>query len=135
MSGRSINNSGFTLLEVLVALAIIAIALTSLFSSQSTSLSLAIESKFNTTSALLARELYARYSSGQLPYSSDEGDFGEEFPGYGWKTEVEEARFEGLETGSGEKMRLYRVDCTISWNETAYVAEFSWYGQEAGDDG
>jgi prepilin-type N-terminal cleavage/methylation domain-containing protein len=46
---------GFTLLEVMVAMSIIAIALTAVLGSQSQSVSLASEAKFNTTAPLLAQ--------------------------------------------------------------------------------
>ena len=53
------ENSGFTLLEVMIAMAIIAIALVAVFGSQSQSLSLANEAKFSTTAALLAQSKMA----------------------------------------------------------------------------
>ena len=46
---------GFTLLEVMIALAVISIALMALLGSQSQGLSLANESRFNTTASLLAQ--------------------------------------------------------------------------------
>ncbi|WP_163338231.1 prepilin-type N-terminal cleavage/methylation domain-containing protein [Desulfopila sp. IMCC35008] len=128
------NTCGFTLLEVLIAISIIAIALTSLFSSQSSSLSLAIDAKFNTTAALLAREIVAEYESGIRSYMADEGDFGEEFAGYSWKTEVEEASFEQLELDGGEHP-LYKVDLTVSWNESSQSSTFTWFGRELRKDG
>lgn len=124
---------GFTLLEVLIAIAIIAIALTSLFSSQSFSLSLAIEAKFNTTASLLSQEIIAGYESGIEPIRSDDGDFGDDYPGYNWKTEVEEARFDQLDIGGGEQP-LYKVDVTIEWNEGSYSSLFTWIGRERGDE-
>jgi general secretion pathway protein I len=51
-----LNCRGFTLLEVMVALAVIAIGLTALLGSHSQSVSLATEAKFNTTVALLAQQ-------------------------------------------------------------------------------
>ena len=51
---------GFTLLEVMVAMAIIAIAMTAVLNSQSQSISLASEAKFSTTAALLARASWRR---------------------------------------------------------------------------
>lgn len=128
------DTHGFTLLEVLIAIAIIAIALTSLFSSQSSSLSLAIEAKFNTTSTLLAREIVAEYESGVRPFVGDEGDFGEEFAGYTWQAEVEEASFEQLDLGGGDRP-LYRVDLTISWNDSNHSSSFTWFGRELSQDG
>jgi general secretion pathway protein I len=49
------ENRGFTLLEVMVAIALIAIALTAVLGSQSQSVSLAGEARFNTTATLLAQ--------------------------------------------------------------------------------
>jgi prepilin-type N-terminal cleavage/methylation domain-containing protein len=46
---------GFTLLEVMIAVAVLAIALAAVLGLQSRSLTLAAESRFNTTSALLAQ--------------------------------------------------------------------------------
>lgn len=126
------QKSGFTLLEVLIAIAIIAIALTSLFSSQSSSLSLAIEAKFNTTASLLSREIIAGYESGIQPVTDDEGNFGDDYPGYSWKTEVEEASFEQLEIGGDQP--LYKVDLTISWSEGSYSTLFTWIGRERSDE-
>lgn len=128
------NTHGFTLLEVLIAISIIAIALTSLFGSQSSSLSLAIEAQFNTNASLLAREIVAGYESGIRSYVADEGDFGEEFVGYTWKAEVEEANIGQLELGGGERP-LYKVDLTISWNESNYSSTFTWFGRELAQDG
>ena len=59
ISYRGFGTSGFTLLEVMVAMAIIAIALTAVLGSQSKSLSLASEAKFSTTVALLAQSKMA----------------------------------------------------------------------------
>lgn len=128
------KNGGFTLLEVLVAISIIAISLTTLFSSQSASLSLAIESKFNTTAALLAREVLAEYQSGVHQLIDDEGDFGDDFPGFSWKVEVEEAQLEWLEL-QPEVTPLYKVDLIISWQDDGYSQRFRWYGREVDEDG
>ena len=54
------NQKGFTLLEVMVALSIIVIVLTALMGTQSQGMSMAIESKFNITAALLARDKMSR---------------------------------------------------------------------------
>ena len=50
---------GFSLMEVIAAMSIIAIALTAVLSSQSQSVSLAGEAKFSTTAALLAQSKLA----------------------------------------------------------------------------
>jgi hypothetical protein len=73
----------------MVAVAIIAMALVAALGSQSQSVSLANEAKFTTTVAFLAQgnmaELETKDPGG---FASDTGDFGEDFPGYRWESEV-----------------------------------------------
>ena len=85
-----INSAGgFTLLEVMVSLAIIAIALTVLLTSQSQSLSLAAEARFNTTAPLLAQSKIAEINATKKDdLYSQSGDFGESFPDYFWEMEL-----------------------------------------------
>jgi general secretion pathway protein I len=92
------SKNGFTLLEVMVALSIIAIVLVSVLVSQVQSLSLQDESKFNTTAALLAQkkvsEFEAANSSG---LTSGSGDFGTDFPNYSWEVNVQDVTLSGAE--------------------------------------
>lgn len=74
------RNAGFTLLEVMIAMAILAIALTSLFGSQSSSVALAAETRFNIQAPLLAQLQLARLRSAE-EITGDSGDFGAEFFG------------------------------------------------------
>ncbi len=109
------NHKAFTLLEVMVALAIMAIALTTLFGSQSGSLSLATEAKFATNASLLADLKFAELESGNLAPVDAQGDFGKDFPGYSWKIEIRDAG-EGLpELPIDLQNRLRRVDLSIFW--------------------
>ena len=91
------SNNGFTLLEVMVALAIIATALVTLLGSHLISLNLAQKHKEQTMETLLARQkmeesLITSFDSLQ----SDSGDFSPTFPGYEWEIEVEDADVENL---------------------------------------
>ena len=91
------TNHGFTLLEVMVALAIIATALVTLLGSHLISLNLAQKHKEQTMETLLARQkmeesLIASFDSLQ----SDFGDFGPTYPEYEWELEVENADVENL---------------------------------------
>ena len=122
------ENRGFTLLEVLIAISIIAITLTTLFGSQSYSLMIAAETKFNTMASLLSREIISGLESGVVDYGDAEGDFGEEFPGYTWNIEVQEAQLDGVKFESPGEVRLYRVDLTIAWAEDEYVFRTIYYG-------
>jgi len=114
ISYRGFGTSGFTLLEVMVAMAIIAIALTAVLGSQSQSLSLASEVKFSTTAALLAQSKMAEIEAekpGDL--TSDSGDF-EDFPGYRWDVSVNPVTFDEAE---GVSDHLNQIDLTVSWED------------------
>ena len=107
--------SGFTLLEVMFAVAIIAITLTAVFGSQSQSLSLANEAKFITTAALLAQSKMAEietFDPGDLVSGS--GDFGEDFPGYHWDLYVSDITFAGAEEISEY---LKQINLILSYRE------------------
>jgi general secretion pathway protein I len=109
------QSSGFTLLEVMVAVAIIAIALTAVLGSQSQSVSLASEAKFNTTASLLAQSKMAEMEIKKPEdLASDSGDFGEDFPGYTWQVTLSPVIF-----GSPENVadHLSEVEIEISWGE------------------
>ena len=108
---KDLTQKGFTLLEVMVALSIIVIVLTALIGTQSQGMSMAIESKFNTTAALLARDKMSRLEL--VPddeISSDSGDFGDDFAPYGWTLEVESLHIPGVEEADG---RLLRLDLVV----------------------
>jgi general secretion pathway protein I len=106
---------GFTLLEVMVAMAIIAIAMTAVLNSQSQSVSLASEAKFSTTAALLAQNKMAETEWGnRLDLTSDSGDFGDDFPGYTWQVMVEDVTMDLPENVSNH---LKEMNVIISWGE------------------
>lgn len=109
------RDRGFTLLEVLVAMSIIAIAMTAVLNSQSQSISLASEAKFSTTAALLARGKMAETEwANRLDLTSDSGDFGEDFPGYTWEVTVEDV---GMDLPENVSNHLKQMNITVSWGE------------------
>jgi general secretion pathway protein I len=85
------NTHGFTLLEVMLAMAILAIALVAVFQSQSQSISMTNISRFATTAPLLAQSKMAEIE-GMDPKNigSGNGDFGDNFPDYSWRADVME---------------------------------------------
>jgi len=109
------EDNGFTLLEVMVAIALIAIALMAVLGSQSQSVSLAGEARFTTTAALLAQSKMAEIES-QDPedLTADSGDFDEDFSGYTWKLAVSNVMLDRPENVSDH---LKQVDLTIAWGE------------------
>ena len=107
--------SGFTLLEVMMAIALMAIALTAVFGSQSQSLLLAGDAKFNTTAPFLAQSKMAEIEAeGGEDLTSGSGDFGEDFPGYRWELEVADMASGGPE---GVSDHLTLVTLVVSWEE------------------
>lgn len=109
------RHPGFTLLEVMVAMAIIAIAMTAVLNSQSQSISLASEAKFSTSATLLAQMKMAEIFRGNpQDLTSDSGDFGEDYPGYTWEVKVENVSADLPENVSNH---LRQIDVTISWGE------------------
>jgi general secretion pathway protein I len=82
---------GFTLLEVMIAMAILAIALVAVYRSQSQSVSMAGDSRFLTTASLLAQGRMARLdASAPSELKAESGDFGDDFPDYNWKVAIED---------------------------------------------
>jgi general secretion pathway protein I len=121
------GNRAFTLLEVMVALAILAITLATLFGAQSRDLSLAAEAKFITNASLLARMKLAEVKSGRLAPLDAQGDFGKDFPGYNWKMQVRDAAADLPGLSSALRGRLKRIDLIISWNKEASVYKIRYY--------
>ncbi len=113
--------AGFTLLEVMIAVAIIAIAFVSLLGSQSGSVAIATEARFRTEAAMLASRKLAEISvADPAELSSGEGDFEEEFSHYHWKVEVSELGEE--ETGIKDLahgLRLVEIAVSRTDDDTA----------------
>ena len=108
------SQTGFTLLEIMVAVAIIAIAFVSLLGSQSQSISMASISRFETMAALLAGQKLAEIQiSGFADLHSDEGDFKDDFSDFHWKSEVRELSEDEIGISGADGM-LKAVDLTIS---------------------
>lgn len=107
---------GFTLLEVMVALSMIAVVLTALFRMQSQSVLMTNRAKFYTIAPLLAEEKMADIDTGKASDRNMEGagDFGSEFPGYTWRYTIAAVTSETL--GEVAK-RIKRIDVTITFNE------------------
>lgn len=117
---------GFTLIEVIIAVAILAITLCVLYGSQSQSLSLAAEAKFNTTAAFLIGSKLAELESGILETEDDEGDFGEDYPDFKWKIEVEDLTITDVEPLQ-EVEGLKHVIVTIYWEGSPFSQVLDYY--------
>jgi len=88
------RKGGFTLLEVMIAMAILAITLVVVFQSQSQSVSMKGSSKAMTTLTLLAQSKMAEFESAEFSrVESSSGEFGPDFPDYSWTCTVSTEEF------------------------------------------
>lgn len=113
----------------MIAVSIMAIALVALFGSQSRSLSHATEAHFNIVAPMLAAGKLAEIRGGNDFMANDDGDFGEEFPGYSWKIETENAFFDSPEALTNLAKPLQKIELTVLWNETPYNYTLTYYGR------
>lgn len=112
--GRS---AGFTLLEVMIAVALIAIALVTLIGAQAQSVSIATVSRFDAMASLLAQWKLTELSLQDFTLlTSGTGNFGEEHPHFSWKSEVNELG--ASETGiRGTDGLLKAIEVTVLVDE------------------
>jgi general secretion pathway protein I len=121
------KNAGFTLLEVMIAMAILAIGLTSLFGSQSSSVALATETRFNIQAPLLAKLQLSTIQSSTEGIFADNGDFGDEFPGFQWELTVEEASFQDSELLEQLEDKMQHLMLTVTWGEELFSYQLDSY--------
>jgi prepilin-type N-terminal cleavage/methylation domain-containing protein len=87
------RNNGFTLLEVMIAMVFLSITFVSLLTAETEGIEMCSQSKFITTSTLLAErhisEVNAKISKEPLTPGEKSGDFGADYPGYTYKEDIE----------------------------------------------
>ena len=114
---RPKKNAGFTLLEVMIAISIIAIVLISIYRLHAQTIALSSTSRFYSTAPLLAQRKLAELNTIN-PLSSDTGDFADAFPGYRWQVTISDVESDMLGTTA---RTLKRIDVRVTLNETEYV--------------
>ncbi len=113
-------DAGFTLLEVMIAVVILAIGLTTLFGSQSQSVSLAGLAKFNTIAPQLAQLKLSELKIQEEEITTDNGDFEDGFEDYSWAVEVDEPSLGDSDILSEIAENLQKVTLTISYAENSH---------------
>ena len=117
--------TGFTLMEVMIAMAILAIALVAVFQLQSQSISMSTDSRFMTTAALLAQSKMVEIEAGStLTNHSEDGDFGPDYPQYTWRLEVGDTQlpqFKKIEVTVTNKLFISRGTYKLLLYKTAGI--------------
>ena len=109
------SDNGFTLLEIMVAVSIMAVVLISVYRMHAQTISMNNIAKFHSAAPLLAQRTLAEFEMAESDeQASDSGDFGDEFPGYTWTLSVDEVVSDYLETVAED---MKKVDITVSFNE------------------
>ena len=110
MSNECRAMSGFTLLEVMVALLIIATSFVTLLHTRNQSVNAADYAKRATVATLLAAERMSDIEHGDFPDTGeDSSNFGDDYPEYRWKTSVSDTAYENI--------REVKVD--VLWGEAS----------------
>ncbi|MCP4115265.1 MAG: prepilin-type N-terminal cleavage/methylation domain-containing protein [Desulfobacteraceae bacterium] len=113
---------GFTLLEIMVSLSIVAIVFVSLFKMQSSSILLAGYGKFHSTAPFLARQTLTQIEGDLDDDASPSGDFGDGFPGYQWEARITDYQtYDSAIIPESAAKRLKRVEIEILRGENRFT--------------
>ncbi|MRR15790.1 MAG: type II secretion system protein GspI [Deltaproteobacteria bacterium] len=106
-----VYDAGFTLLEVMVAMSILALALVAVFQLQSQSIAMSTSARFMTTASLLAQSKMADVEAGAaLGNMSGKGDFAPDFPEYQWTLQITDTKIP----------KLKRIEVNVFHSALAY---------------
>ncbi|MEA1949173.1 MAG: prepilin-type N-terminal cleavage/methylation domain-containing protein [Thermodesulfobacteriota bacterium] len=118
-------DSGFTLLEIMVALSIIAIVLVSVYKMQAQTISMNYAARFYATAPLLAQLKIAEVEIENFREPADDsGDFGDEFPGYRWNVVIDDIDSELL---GNIAENLKKIDVNVSFNTDEFTYSLRTY--------
>ncbi|MFH1982423.1 MAG: prepilin-type N-terminal cleavage/methylation domain-containing protein [Pseudomonadota bacterium] len=109
------GDGGFTLLETLIALAILAIALVALFRLHYQSIDLSAEIAFNANAPFLAGQLLSDVERAGLDGAGRHaGTFQEGLPPYSWQVDIAQVE---LPVGEATPPKLWKIDIDIASGE------------------
>ena len=101
------------MLEVMVALSIIAIVLVSIMRLQGQTIFMNETIRFYTIAPLLAQSKMSEISQDPLADISDSGDFGMDFPGYTWEAQLSDLN---IDVDESPEIKLKKVDINVKLN-------------------
>ena len=117
------SSRGFTLLEVMISVAIIAFVFVSIFRMQSSTIDLATAGNFNTLAPMLVRKLLNDVENDLADWSEFEGDFSDSFPGIQWHLEISETFFEiddFISENNQERFKKIEIEIISSSGSRSY---------------
>jgi general secretion pathway protein I len=119
------TTQGFTLIEVLVAMAVVAIVVIAIFKLNSQSIDMANATRFHTIAPLLAQSVMADIESRKIEdAASDSGDFGETYPGFSWQVSIDAVVSEPLGEAADN---LRKIDLTVSYIDASATYTLALY--------
>jgi general secretion pathway protein I len=119
------KKKGFTLLEVMAAVSILAIVLTAVYRLHAQTISMNSSARFYTNAPLLAQRTLAEVETKTDEFmGADSGDYGDEFPGYSWTVSVEDVESEELGEAAED---LKQIDVGVMYNEGEFSYSFRTY--------
>ena len=111
----SSRKRAFTLLEMLIAISVIAIVLLAVYRLHSQTILMNISSRFYTAAPLLAKTKLAEVEVASSPeLVENSGDFGEDHPGYSWEIAVTDIDSAVIEKNAGN---VKRIDVKVLFNQ------------------
>ena len=122
---RKQSTTGFTLLEVMVAMAVLSIVLVSVYRMHSQTLTMNTAARFYTQAPLLAQKKMAEVTTTSSGiFASDSGDFGEDFPGYSWQVSANDVSAELLGEVADD---FKRIDVTVAYLNNKFSYRLTTY--------
>ena len=121
------KNQGFTFLEVMVALSVLALILTAVFKIYTQSVSMLLFTDFDIKAPMLAQQIIGEKKGAEESFDKEDGTFGEEFPFYKWKLEKKEISLDDLKESFPEgikSLKFKKATITISNSDNRKYTTF-----------
>ena len=122
---RYSDRNGFTLLEMMVAVSIIAIVLLAVYRLHSQTLLMNLSARFYTVAPLLAQSKLAELETSTISELLEgSGDFGEDYTGYNWEISISDIESEPLESTAD---KLKQIDIKVIFNQGEFSYDLRTY--------